>query len=67
MNTPQYRKQYMANLNLQISNNNNNFAANAGNPNPSTAQYIQNTKQSISGVPKQTSNYLQPKGTRIHF
>jgi hypothetical protein len=40
MNTPEYRKAYLANLKLEISNNNKNLAANKGNP--SLNQYIQN-------------------------
>lgn len=48
MNTPEYRKSYLANLKLQISNDNKNLAANKGNPAPQ--QYIQNTGQPILGV-----------------
>ncbi len=32
MNTSEYRKAYMANLKLEISNNNKNLVANKGNP-----------------------------------
>jgi len=48
MNTPEYRKAYLKNLNLEISNNNKNLAANKGNP--AANQYIQNTGQQILGV-----------------
>lgn len=48
MNTPEYRKAYLANLNSQISNNNKNLAANNGSP--SAQQYIQNTGQQILGL-----------------
>ena len=40
MNTPEYRKAYMANLKMAINNNNKNLLANNGNP--SAQQYIQN-------------------------
>lgn len=48
MNTPEYRKAYLKNLQLQISNNDKNLKANKGNP--SAQQYIQNTGQQILGV-----------------
>lgn len=48
MNTPEYRKAYLANLNSEISNNNKKLAANKGNV--SAQQYIQNTGQQILGV-----------------
>lgn len=48
MNTPEYKKAYLANLNLDIKNNNKNLAANKGNP--SAQQYIQNSGQQILGV-----------------
>ena len=48
MNTPEYRKAYLANLKLQASNNNKNLTANKGNP--SAQQYIQNSGQPILGV-----------------
>jgi hypothetical protein len=40
MNTPEYRKAYMANLNSQIASNNKHLAANKGQP--ATNQYINN-------------------------
>lgn len=66
MNTPQYKKQYLNNLKLEISNNNKNLSANRNQP--STSQYIQNTNQSILGIstfnPKITN--IQPKGTKFN-
>jgi hypothetical protein len=67
MNTPQYRKQYLNNLKLEISNNNKNLSANKNQP--STSQYIQNTNQSVLGV--STFNYggitqIQQKGAKIN-
>lgn len=64
MNTPEYRKAYLANLNSQISINNKNLAANKGSP--ATQQYIQNSGQPILGVSpfkSQTTN-IQEKGTK---
>lgn len=48
MNTPEYRKAYLKNLKLQISNDNKNLMANKGNP--ALQQYIQNTGQQFVGV-----------------
>jgi len=48
MNTPEYRKAYLENLKLQISNDNKNLLANKGNP--AAQQYIQNTVQQILGI-----------------
>lgn len=65
MNTAEYRKQYLNNLKLEISNYYKNLSANKNQP--STSQYIQNTNQSILGV--STFNYkgitqIQAKGTK---
>lgn len=49
MNTPEYRKAYLANLKSEISNNKKNFVANKGNP--SSQQYMQNSGQQILGLP----------------
>ena len=63
MNTPEYRKAYLANLKLEISNNNKNLAANKGNP--ALNQYVQNGGQVVGA-----SNLLwkvdnaQAKGTK---
>jgi len=54
MNTPEYRKAYLDNLKLQISNNNKNLAANKGNP--SATQYMQNTGIQILGLPTCKNN-----------
>lgn len=48
MNTAEYRNAYLKNLNLEISNNNKNLAANKGNP--AANQYIQNTGRQILGI-----------------
>lgn len=48
MNTPAYKKAYMANLKLEISNNNKNAVANKAQP--ANNQFIQNTGQPILGV-----------------
>lgn len=48
MNTPEYRKAYLENLKLEISNNNKHFEANKGNP--AAQQFIQNTGQHIIGI-----------------
>ena len=45
MNTPEYRKAYLANLKLEILNNNKNLAANKGNP--ALNQYVQNGGQVV--------------------
>jgi len=45
MNTPEYRKAYLANLKLDISNNTKIEQANKGNP--VVKQYIQNGGQII--------------------
>ena len=47
MNTPEYRKAYMANLALSSSNNNKNLTANIGSP--SLNQYVQNSGQQVLG------------------
>jgi hypothetical protein len=63
MNTPEYRKLYLANLKLEVANNNKNLVANKGSP--SVNQYIQNTGQPILGVPtfKGETN-IQSKGIK---
>ena len=50
MNSPQYRKAYMANLKLETSNNAKNLRANVGAP--ALTQYIQNI-QNITPAPVQ--------------
>lgn len=50
MNSPGYRKAYLEQLNLQVSNNNKNEKANKGNP--SGQQYMQNSGQSVLGLYK---------------
>ena len=51
MNTPEYRKAYLANLKLEVSNNNKNLLANKENP--ALIQYVQNGGQVVG-----TSNLL---------
>jgi hypothetical protein len=48
MNSSEYRKAYMANLKLEVSNNDKNLQANKTQL--STNQYIQNTGQQVLGV-----------------
>ncbi len=64
MNTQEYRKAYLANLNLQISNNNKNLSANKGSP--AAQQYIQNSGQPILGVStfRGQTNNIQARGTK---
>ena len=47
MNTPEYRKAYMANLALSSSNNHKNLLANKGSP--SLNQYVQNSGNQVLG------------------
>jgi len=62
MNTSQYKKQYLNNLKLKISNNNKNLSANKNQI--STSQYSQNTNQTILGVSTVTN--ILPKGTKFN-
>lgn len=43
----EYRKAYLANLKLEVSNNNTNLLANKGNP--ALNQYVQNGGQVVGG------------------
>jgi len=63
MNTPGYRKAYIANLQMEINNNNKILLANKGNP--SVQQYIQNSGQQILGISTFTPTNVQAKGTKI--
>jgi hypothetical protein len=63
MNTPEYRKQYLNNLKMEISNNNKHLLANKNQP--ANSQYIQNTNQPILGVRSAVTN-IQPKGTKFN-
>ena len=47
MNTPEYKKAYMANLALSSSNNHKNLVANKGTP--SLNQYVQNSGNQVLG------------------
>jgi hypothetical protein len=67
MNTPEYRKSYLANLKVEMTNNNKNFVANKGNP--AVNQYIQNDGQVVgaSTFKNKTITQLtntQAKGTK---
>jgi hypothetical protein len=65
MNTPAYRKAYMANLKLEISNNNKNAVANKAQP--ANNQFIQNTGQPILGVSTfKGETGVQAKGTKFN-
>jgi hypothetical protein len=60
MNTPEYKKAYMANLKQQIDLEKKYTSANKSQP--STQQYIQNTGQTILGV--QLNGNEAKKGTK---
>ena len=65
MNTPEYRKAYLANLKLEISNNNKNLSANKGNP--ALNQYVQNGGQVVGASTllwKGERTNTQAKGTK---
>ena len=65
MNTPEYRKAYLANLKLEISNNNKNLSANKGNP--ALNQYVQNGGQVVGASTllwKGEQTNTQAKGTK---
>ena len=64
MNNPEYKKAYMANLKLEISNNNKNAVANKTQP--ANNQFIQNTGQQILGVSTfKGETGVQAKGTKF--
>jgi len=63
MDTPEYRKAYMANLKMETNNNHKNLVANKGNP--STQQYIQNSGQQVLGISTFTPTNVQAKGTKF--
>tara|TARA_B110000285_G_C15088954_1_gene597903 strand:- start:134 stop:340 length:207 start_codon:yes stop_codon:yes gene_type:complete len=64
MNTPEYRKAYMANLKMETNNNNKNLVANKGNP--SAQQYIKNSGQQVLGISTFTpQTFVQAKGTKF--
>jgi hypothetical protein len=63
MNTPEYRKAYMANLKMETNNNNKNLVANKGNP--SAQQYITNSGQQVLGISRFTPTNVQAKGTKF--
>ena len=63
MNTPEYRKAYLANLNLEMSNNNKNLLANKGNP--ALNQYVQNGGQVVgASTLLWKGDNTQAKGTK---
>lgn len=64
MNSPAYRKAYMANLKLEAANNANVLKANKGQP--ATNQYIQNSGQSVIGASTFTyETNVQARGVRV--
>jgi len=64
MNTPEYRKGYMANLQMQIDINNKYLVANKGNP--ALQQYIKDSGQQVLGIlPSFTPMNVEAKGTKI--
>ncbi len=65
MNTPAYKKAYMANLKLEISNNNKNAVANKAQP--ANNQFIQNSGRQILGVSTfKCETGVQAKGTKFN-
>jgi hypothetical protein len=58
MNTPEYKKAYLSNLKLEISNNNKNLVANQKTP--SLNQYVQNGGSVIGNITN-----TQAKGTKF--
>ena len=63
MNTPEYRKAYMANLKMATNNNNKNLVANKGNP--SAQQYVKNSGHEILGISTFTPTKTEAKGTKL--
>lgn len=64
MNTPSYKKSYLHNLKLEISNNNKNLVANKGNS--SAHQYMHHSGQQILGVSSfKSETGVQAKGTKF--
>jgi DNA polymerase III sliding clamp (beta) subunit (PCNA family) len=65
MNTSQYTKAYLANLKLEISNNNKNLTANKNNP--SLNQYVQTGGHVVGASTllwKGNQTNTQSKGTK---
>ena len=63
MNTPEYRKAYLANLQMATNNNNKNLVANKGNP--SAQQYIKNSGHEVLGISTFTPTNIEAKGTKF--
>jgi hypothetical protein len=63
MNTPEYRKAYLANLKIAANNNHKNLVANKGNP--SAQQYIKNSGHEVLGVSTFTPTNIEAKGTKL--
>jgi len=63
MNTPEYRKAYLANLQMATNNNNKNLVANKGNP--SAQQYIKNSGNEVLGISTFTPTKTEAKGTKF--
>ena len=64
MNTPEYRKAYLANLKVETSNNHKHLVANKGTP--AVNQYIQNggTVIGSSSCKSEANTHTQSKGTK---
>jgi hypothetical protein len=63
MNTPEYRKAYLANLHMATNNNNKNLVASKGNP--SAQQYVKNSGHEVLGISTFTSTKTEAKGTKL--
>ena len=64
MNTPEYRKAYLANLQMETKNNNKNLVANKGNP--SAQQYIKNSGHEVLGISTFTTpTNIEAKGKKF--
>ncbi len=57
MNTPEYKKAYLANLKVEKKNNEKNLKANSSTP--ALNQYIENTGNKVLG------GYIPVKGTKF--
>lgn len=63
MNTPEYRKAYLANLKVDVANNNKNLLANKNQP--AAQQYMQNSGHPILGVSTfKSDTNVQAKGAK---
>ena len=63
MNTPEYRKAYLANLKMATNNTNKNLVATKGNP--SAQQYIKKSGHEVLGISTFTPTNIEAKGTKF--